>query len=627
MELFRGYIPTKDKAPLVKYKKNPSAIMTLEQIKDYPEYAGVLARDIVLVDLDDGEQAEKLMDLVEDLQLNCRVYQTTRGKHFIFRSSEVNRCYTHCKLAVGFTADIKIGNKDGLEILKFNNKERFIEWDNLNNEVDELPDFLKPIKSNIDFNNLGEGDGRNQALFNYILTLQTNGFSKDRARNCIKLINKYLLKEPLSEGELDVILRDEAFNKPIFFDKTTFLFDKFATYLMNNNHIVKINGQLHIYKEGVYVPGNKEIESIMITLIPNLKDTQRKEVLKYLDLIAPSKNVASANYIAFRNGIYDLSTDSLEPYTSDIVITNKIPYDYVKGAYNELTDKTLNKIACFDNEVRAVLEECIGYCFYRRNELGKAFILTGDKSNGKSTFLDVLGKILGEDNTCALDLKELGDRFSSAMMFGKLANIGDDIGDDFLQGTAVSLFKKVVTGNRIKAERKGQDPFDFNPYTKFLFSANEVPRMKDKTGAVIRRLVMIPFNATFSKNDEDYDPFIKYKLIEESSINYLIVLGINGLRRVIENNEFTQSQKVKDELKSYEIENNPLLAFIDSVEPEEEIENQITSQVYTRYDLFCVNNKYNPVSNISFSKQICKKLNLRVVDKKVDGKKMRIFVK
>lgn len=627
MELFRGYIPTKDKAPLVKYKKNPSAIMTLEQIKDYPEYAGVLARDIVLVDLDDGEQAEKLMDLVEDLQLNCRVYQTTRGKHFIFRSSEVNRCYTHCKLAVGFTADIKIGNKDGLEILKFNNKERFIEWDNLNNEVDELPDFLKPIKSNIDFNNLGEGDGRNQALFNYILTLQTNGFSKDRARNCIKLINKYLLKEPLSEEELDVILRDEAFNKPIFFDKTTFLFDKFATYLMNNNHIVKINGQLHIYKEGVYVPGNKEIESIMITLIPNLKDTQRKEVLKYLDLIAPSKNVASANYIAFRNGIYDLSTDSLEPYTSDIVITNKIPHDYIKGAYNELTDKTLNKIACFDNEVRAILEECIGYCFYRRNELGKAFILTGEKSNGKSTYLDVLGKILGEDNTCALDLKELGDRFSSAMMFGKLANIGDDIGDDFLQGTAVSLFKKVVTGNRIKAERKGQDPFDFNPYTKFLFSANEVPRMKDKTGAVIRRLVMIPFNATFSKNDEDYDPFIKYKLIEESSINYLIVLGINGLRRVIENNEFTQSQKVKDELKSYEIENNPLLAFIDSVEPEEEIENQITSQVYTRYDLFCVNNKYNPVSNISFSKQICKKLNLRVVDKKVDGKKMRIFVK
>ncbi len=45
------------------------------------------------------------------------------------------------------------------------------------------------------------------------------------------------------------------------------------------------------------------------------------------------------------------------------------------------------------------------------------------------------------------------------MMFGKLANIGDDISDDFMQGSQVSMFKKIVTGNRIKAERKGQDPF------------------------------------------------------------------------------------------------------------------------------------------------------------------------
>ena len=79
------------------------------------------------------------------------------------------------------------------------------------------------------------------------------------------------------------------------------------------------------------------------------------------------------------------------------------------------------------------------------------------------------------------------------MMFGKLANIGDDIGDDFLQGSQVSVFKKIGTGNRIKAERKGQDPFEFNPFIKLLFSANDIPRMKDKTGAVLRRLVIIPF--------------------------------------------------------------------------------------------------------------------------------------
>lgn len=267
----------------------------------------------------------------------------------------------------------------------------------------------------------------------------------------------------------------------------------------------------------------------------------------------------------------------------------------------------------------------IGYCFYRRNELGKAFILTGDKSNGKSTFLDVLKYILGEGNISALDLKELGERFNVSMMFGKLANIGDDIGDDFLQGSQVSIFKKIVTGNRIKAERKGQDPFEFNPYIKLLFAANDIPRMKDKTGAVLRRLVIIPFNASFSKSDPDYDPYIKYKLIEQSSIEYLIQLGIAGLKRVIENNEFTKSEKVDKEVKEYEEENNPIVAFIEDCGVEM-IENELTADVYKRYQVFCADNAMTPMSNIIFSKQINKRLGFMVKQQKINGKNCKIFV-
>lgn len=93
---------------------------------------------------------------------------------------------------------------------------------------------------------------------------------------------------------------------------------------------------------------------------------------------------------------------------------------------------------------------------YRRNELGKAFILIGDKSNGKSTFLHVVKNLLGDQNIASLDLKELGDRFKTAELFGKLANIGDDIGDEFIANA--SVFKKLVTGDRVNVERKGQDP-------------------------------------------------------------------------------------------------------------------------------------------------------------------------
>lgn len=232
--------------------------------------------------------------------------------------------------------------------------------------------------------------------------------------------------------------------------------------------------------------------------------------------------------------------------------------------------------------------------------------------------------MLGEQNISALDLKELGDRFSTAMMFGKLANIGDDIGDDFLQGSQVSIFKKVVTGNRIKAERKGQDPFEFNPFIKLLFSANDIPRMKDKTGAVLRRLVIIPFNATFSKESDDYDPYIKYKLIEQDCMEYFIRVGVEGLQRVIINQDFTQSEKVQNQLNEYEEENNPIIAFIADCGVDA-IENEPTNEVYKRYQVFCAENSMQPMSNIVFSKQINKRLGLEIVHVKLNGQTRRIF--
>lgn len=624
--LYKGYVETKGKQPLEKLK-NRTRWKTYDDVKDLNGYGGVLADDTILLDIDDSEQSEMMMKIVEEYQLNCKVLCTSRGRHFLFKNTKVNRNRTHVPLAVGLTADIKVGTRLSYEVIKIDGRERFCEWDvEPGKNYDELPKYFFPVKANTEFVDMDAGDGRNQALFNYILTLQSNDFSVEETRECIRILNKFVLKEPLSDDELEVILRDEAFQKPTFFIGSTFLFDKFATFLKNNGHVVRINGQLHIYRDGVYINGYKEIETEMIQHIPNLKKTQRREVLDYMELIVDEVSAVDARYIAFNNGLYDVVQNELKPFSTDIVITNKIPWNYRADAYDELADNTLNKLSCNDTAIRALLEECIGYCFYRRNELGKAFILTGDKSNGKSTFLDVLKYILGEGNTSALDLKELGDRFSTSMMFGKLANIGDDIGDDFLQGSQVSIFKKIVTGNRIKAERKGQDPFEFNPYIKLLFAANDIPRMKDKTGAVLRRLVIIPFNASFSKNNADYDPFIKYKLIEQNSMEYMIQLGIAGLKRIIENDEFTKSEKVQGQLDEYEEENNPIIAFIADTGISL-IENEPTNEVYKRYQVFCADNSMTPMSNIVFSKQINKRLGLEINVTKLNGKTTRIFKK
>ena len=162
------------------------------------------------------EQSEIMMQIVEDRQLDCLVYQTTRGRHFLFKNSGVEKCGTHKKIACGLTADIKIGSRNSYEVIKFNGEERFVEWES--EELQELPKWMHPINSKIDFFDMDEGEGRNQSLFNYILTLTNNGFSKEESKECIQLINKYVLHSSLSEDELEVILRDEAFPEETFYD-------------------------------------------------------------------------------------------------------------------------------------------------------------------------------------------------------------------------------------------------------------------------------------------------------------------------------------------------------------------------------------------------------------------------
>lgn len=623
-KLYKGFVRTKNKNCIEPFK-DVKTLRTFDEVKDLDEYAGILANDIILIDIDDMAQSEIMMNIVEDKQLDCVVYQTTRGRHFLFKNNGVERCGTHKKIACGLTADIKVGSRNSYEVIKFNGQERFVEWDC--EELGTLPKWFIPVNSKIDFFEMGEGDGRNQSLFNYILTLTNAGFSKEESREVIQIINKYVLQSPLGEDELDVILRDEAFPEETFYDGKKFLHNNFAVFLKNNEKICRINGQLHAYDDGQYIAGHRIIEAAMLKHIPTLKSAQRVEVLKYLELICDDVQEADARYIAFDNGVYDILEGVLKPFTSDLIITNKIPWDYDESAYSELCDKTLDKIACNDKQIRMLLEESIGYSFYRRNELSKAFFLTGEGANGKSTFLDMLKNVLGQINFSSLDMSELEERFSVAMMSGKLANVGDDISDDFLQGRAIATFKKVVSGNQVKGEYKGIDAFFFNPYTKLYFSANSLPRTKSKGfGAILRRLVIIPFNARFTKDDPDFDPFITWKLKDKKVMEYLIQLGIRGLKRILENRGFTESKKVENELNEYEIENNPILLWLQEKEVSE-IENQPTKEVHRSYRSFCIENGFTEMTLMNFSKDINKRLGLTVKRVRINGKLTGIYVK
>ncbi len=620
MQLYKGFIQTKNKKPLEKYKDGKNLI-GYEWARKLPEYAGVLNDDIILVDVDDQRNSDIVLQIIDDLNIHCFVVDTTRGKHFLFKNTDVITNKTKINTGVGIQVDIKLGSRNSYQVLKHNGKARA--WIRKTDVLDPLPAWLQPVKSNIDFSSLGDGDGRNQALFNYILTLQAAGLTKDEIRETVNIINKYVLPEPLQEKEISVILRDEAFLKQSFFRRGKFLHDDFAKFNQRENYVIKINNVLHVYKNGVYSERQSDIEAAMIRHLPQLTQGQRRETIAYLDLIAPERDPADVNLIALQNGIYDLRTGELSDFTPDIIIKNRIPVAYNSAAYDSATDNVLDKISCHDADLRFLLEEMIGYILLRRNELGKCFILTGTGSNGKSTLIDMIKYFLGSENYSSLALDEIGQRFKTADIFGKLANLGDDISTQYIENNAV--FKKLVTGETVNVERKGKDPFEFNNYAKMIFAANSLPRINDPSDGLIRRLIIIPFNAKFNSTDDDFDPFIKDKLLTDQAMQYLLNLGLFGLKRVLSRKQFTLPEVVKQELKSYETFNNPILAWL---EEEPKIEEEPTTDVHRRYQVWCYENGLKPMGPIPFSRMLCHLLQLHTNDRPyVNGKRIRVFRK
>lgn len=625
LNLYKGYVATSGKRSTMPFKdKTSDELLTLEEAQRFSEYAGILADNTVLVDVDDAEQSKILLNVVREKELKCKVLATSRGAHFLFKTSHPMPNRTHCKIGIGLTVDIKGGGRASYEVLKYNGVEREVLYDTV--EYETLPKFLHPIKTNVNVLDLAEGEGRNNALFSYILPLQQNEFNIEECRECIRVINEFVLKDPLSDDELATVLREGAFNKPTFFtSKGTFLFDKFAKYLKNAENIIKINGKLHIYRHGIYESGDEQIEAAMIEHIPNLSRSKRLEVLSYLGLLVSKESgIADANLIAFKNGVLNVVTDEFSEFSPEYVITNKIPHNYNPDAKSDLLDGVMKKLSCGDENVYKLLYQSIGYCFYRRNELRKSFFLLGEKRNGKSTFLDMVSTLLGEDNTANLDLCEIGDRFRTAELTGKLANIGDDINDEWVSNTAI--FKKVVSGDTVTAERKGKDPFKLRSFAKFFFSANSLPRLgrgKDSS-AVLDRLVIIPFDAKFTKDDADYDPFIKYKLRGEDVMEALIAKAIPALKEVLIDQEFATCEKVVRNIEEFEKSNNPILEFFEELD-ESEYLNEPIKVVYQKYTVFCLSNNLQAMSAIEFQKQMKRQFDLTIKTIEVDGKKTRVY--
>ena len=577
------YIILDGKTPTHSFKDGQGT-KTWEEVKDFDNVAVVVPKGYVVLDFDTTSDAEIMLNIVEALDLKCRVMKTTRGIHCWFKSpEEAPKNFIKNRLAVGIYCDRKAGGRNAYVKIKQDGKAR--EWIRKvkAEDMEVVPKWLSSISApsgKFDFKDMGEGSGRNQELFNYIVYLQTKGFNRVEIRQTIQIINDYVFAESLSDSEIATICRDEAFKPDDVIaeqiakaedKKVGFSHNDFGDQLIQEFKIIEVNGTLYVYEDGYYQADDRIIENKMIELYPGILQRQRTEVLAYIRIKTHvnAKDLKVNPYVInLKNTRLDIRSGKCLEFTPDAIEFDRIPVTYDPSAYCADLDKMLNRVFLGDREVINLFEEMLGAVLLKHNRYQKAFLFYGNGSNGKSTILDLIKTFLGGRNYSAIALEKVTDRFNTSELENKLANIGDDVDNVTLKDTGT--LKKLFSGNAIMVERKGERPYTIEPYATHIYSCNTIPRSFDKSDGFYRRWLLIPFNARFSASDEDYDPMIVDKITAPVALSYLLNIGIRGAQRLIRNGHFTEPQTVIDALEAYKADNSTTLSWIEDKELNED---------------------------------------------------------
>lgn len=377
-------------------------------------------------------------------------------------------------------------------------------------------------------------------------------------------------------------LKNNAIEENInaFFEDKKFAHHKFSKYITKKYHIITLDNTLHIYHDGIYIHDELKIKQHIINEIPTLKQTQIRETLEYIRLIAPVKDHASPFFIPVLNGIYDFNSHTLVSHSPDIVVTAKFNASYEPKITSDIVDQALLTIADDDLEIVQLFTEIFGYLLFKQNFLDKSFLLVGNGGNGKSTLLNMMANFVGEENVSSVSLPGLSERFNLAELHNKLLNAGDDIPIQSIKDA--SNFKKLSTGERITAERKGQDPFQFRNYAKLIFSANAIPRWFENSNGIFDRLVLVPLNAQL-RNNPKRDPFLEKKVTTDEARSHLLNLAINALGQLLHRRKFTIPAVSSQKMEEFKEDNDPLLGFLSEVN----LHERVVSEVYVDYQNWC----------------------------------------
>ncbi|EJT6491840.1 phage/plasmid primase, P4 family [Clostridium perfringens] len=360
-----------------------------------------------------------------------------------------------------------------------------------------------------------------------------------------------------------------------------------------------------IYENGVYnISGEKEAGRIIMDyMLPNycimasIRDCREQwDILVSKDFDDFNRNPYLVNV---RNGLLDIRDMSFKEHTPSYLSTVQLNVEYNPQVDCPQFKKFLNEV--LDCKLIPLVQEIVGYLLTTNTASQKAFVFWGPARTGKSTLLWVVEYLLlGKKNVSNIPWQEIGDKFKTAELLGKLANVFSDLPSKSIDDTGIF---KVVTGeDYLMAEKKNKNPFKFKPFARLVFSCNELPRnYVDRTEGFYRRLIIVPFSRQIEKSKIDKALKYKFQREKEGILNW----ALEGLKRLYENNfEFSENELTDGVKKEYKRENNNVISFVEECCELDGLFSCSRIEIYEAYKEFCVEAGLKALSQIKFNKEL-----------------------
>lgn len=314
--------------------------------------------------------------------------------------------------------------------------------------------------------------------------------------------------------------------------------------------------------------------------------------------LTPPKPKQDSTLINLRNGTFEISPagTKLKEFEPEDFITNQLPFEYDPDATCPMFEKFLHRVLP-DENCRMVLQEFSGYIFSNLN-LEKVLILSGSGSNGKSVFFNILCALIGKDNLLNYSLGMFAHEYNRAKLVNKLLNYSSERGADI----DPDILKLLASREPMQAREIYGSSFTLYLRTKFIINANELSRITEQTEAFFRRQLIIPFNERIS--DSEKDIFLADKIIA-SELPGIFNWVLNGLDRLLKQQQFTYSDKIENAVADYKKQSDSVALFIEEKKyiPSTSKKEPV-ADLYNAYKSFCSDDGYRPVSKNKFSTRV-----------------------